>query len=103
MSRAQVLLTGRIRSDGNLALDRRPGLPEGPVRVLVSSLAPEPERKNTLDLLEEIVARRRAEGAPVRTAAEIDAAVDEFRAGFEREVQETENLQTEIRESTEQA
>jgi len=103
MSRAQVVLTGRIRSDGNLELDRRPGLPEGPVRVTLDSVEPLPAREDTLEVLNRIVAARKARNAPTRTAAEIDAAVDEFRADFEREFQETENLQIEIRKRREQA
>ena len=102
MAQAEVVLTGRVGADGSLRLDRRLDLPEGPVRVAVQPLAPEPPREDALAVLEGIVARRRARGAPTRTAAEIDAAVDEFRAEFEREFEETEALQTEIRKLREQ-
>ena len=38
MSRTQVELTGTLRPDGTLALDERPDLPPGRVRVIVQAV-----------------------------------------------------------------
>lgn len=96
MSGREVVLTGRIKPDGNLELDGSPGLPEGPVRVVLSSLVPKSGAEGFLALLDEFEARGRDRNVPRRTAEEIDAAVEEFRQAFTREFEETEALQVEI-------
>ena len=78
MSTQQVILHGRIQLDGTLQVEEKVNLPPGPVNVTVESAAMA-ARKGTLQVLEEIWARRQSRGAVARSKDEIDAEINAMR------------------------
>jgi len=85
MNGNQIVLHGRLKPDGTLELDSKPPLPEGPVEILIRSVArPQPGAENWWGYLQRARSDLEAAGHRFRTPAEIDAEIEELRSGDER-------------------
>lgn len=85
MNTAEIRVQGSVRPDGSLQLDEKLQLPAGRVQVTVKPAieSPGPQR-DWWDYLQRARAEIEASGAKFRTAEEIEAEREDFRAGDER-------------------
>jgi hypothetical protein len=85
MSPTQVVVRGTLKPDGTLELEERPGLPAGPVEVIVRSL---PEARAGAEDWWQYLQRARAElealGHRFSTGQEVNAYIEDLRSGDER-------------------
>jgi hypothetical protein len=91
MDTQQVVIHGRICSDGTLQVEERINLPPGPVSVIVQTMS-SATSKPTLKVLEEIWAEREARGLVARSKEEIDAEIAGMRAEDEKRMREIEAI-----------
>jgi len=91
MSTQQVVISGRIRSDGTLQVDERVNLPPGPVSVTVQTVSA--TGKPTLQVLKEIWDEREARGLVGRSKADVDAEIAAMRQEDERRMREIEGIE----------
>ena len=97
MSQALVEIRGTLQADGTLALDERPNLPAGRVKVIVESLEPAPPRPDPWSVLEQIWADRKARGMQPRIVEEIDAELNAMRDEWEEHQLALERIQDDAR------
>jgi len=96
MANEPIEVNGILREDGTVVLDRKVGLPPGPVRVRIvpnEALAQTP----VWQTLQGIWAEQRAQGRTPRSAEEIDADVAAMREGDEERIEAIERLAEECR------
>ncbi len=77
-----VEVQGTLQPDGTLALDEKPALPAGRVKVLLQSVAEQPA-KDPWGTMQRIWAERKALGLQARSAEEIDADLGSLRDEWE--------------------
>lgn len=94
MTANAIEVRGTLREDGTLALDDKPNLPPGRVKVTVE---PVPDEKQTdiWQFFERIWAEQRARGHIPRTREEIDAELEAARQQDEERMQELERIHEE--------
>ncbi len=81
MNPDDVVLHGRLKSDGTPQLDSKPPLPEGPVEIVIRSV-PEPRAgaENWWQYLQRARSELEAAGHRFRTREEIDAEMADGRS-----------------------
>jgi hypothetical protein len=85
MNPNEVVIRGRLMTDGTLELEKSPSLPAGPVEVTIRAL---PTASASGEDWWQFLQRARKEletsGHQFRTKEEIDAEIDDIRSGDER-------------------
>ncbi len=85
MSSPEIVVQGRVTADGRLELDTQPGVPAGPVEVVIRSLAASHGvEEDWWQYLQRARAELEAAGHRFRTKQEIDADIEELRSGDDR-------------------
>ncbi len=84
MSDPEVIVRGRLTAEGTLKLDAQPGLPAGPVEVVIRPLSSEGGAADWWEYLQRARAELEAAGYPFRTKEEIDAEIESLRSGDDR-------------------
>lgn len=84
MNSPEVVVRGRLTAEGTLKLDAQPGLPAGPVEVVIRPLASEGSAGDWWQYLQRARAELEAAGYRFRTKEQIDAEIESLRSGDER-------------------
>jgi len=81
MSTTEITVRGQITPEGTLELDGKPGLPAGPVQVVIRPMAtPESLPGDWWQFLQRARAELEAAGHPFRSKEEIDAEIADLRS-----------------------
>src|SRR4051812_48703892 len=86
MTPKHAVVTGTLQPNGTLALDEMPGLPTGPVQVIVSSAAP-PQAGAQGDWWQYLQRARQeleSAGASFCSGQEVNAYLDQLRGEWDR-------------------
>jgi hypothetical protein len=85
MQDGELVIHGQVTSDGVLTLDAHPGLPVGPVEVVIRPMSPAvPGADNWWQCLQQARAELERAGHRFRSKEEIDADIESLRSGDER-------------------
>jgi hypothetical protein len=88
MSLTGVVVTGTLKPDGTLELDRKPGLSPGPVIVTLQAVPVSTAGQGGLtDLIDEIYQAQQARGFQGRSAEEIENGLREGEDAYENKMQ----------------
>jgi hypothetical protein len=96
-----IEILGTLRTDGSLALDSKPDLPAGRVRVRIQGVNAPPTPAEALANLEAIWAERDQRKIAPRTAEEIDADLNALRDEWEDHQLALEKIQEDARRARE--